>query len=167
MDNPRSRSTVSKRGAAAGVSPRTFCVMTLIETERTRLQRDDDPVYLTRYGPPLNGRMVVPSLEQKGPAKRRCVDLSLPDHEGTAGSRYSGVMATMFIQQSTEYIQQIEAEIERLQQLREQVQATIQSEEQLEVEEQPAPRKRAAKKSVGKKAAAKKRGRPKAEVPAA
>ena len=34
-----------------------------------------------------------------------------------------------FLQQSAEYIQQIEAEIERLQQLRDQVQATIQSEE--------------------------------------
>ena len=32
-------------------------------------------------------------------------------------------MATIFIQQSTEYIHQIEAEIERLQQLRDQVQA--------------------------------------------
>ena len=78
----------------------------------------------------------------------------------------------MFIQQSTAYIQQIEAEIERLGQLRDQVQATIQNEEQLESEEQTAPRKRATKKSVGKKAAgkkiaAKKRGRPKAEVPAA
>lgn len=73
----------------------------------------------------------------------------------------------MFTQQSTEYIQQIEAEIERLQQLRDQVQATIHSEEQLEIED-PAPRKRAAKKSAGnkaasKKVAAKKRGRPKAE----
>lgn len=73
----------------------------------------------------------------------------------------------MFTQQSTEYIQQIEAEIERLQHLRDQVQATIQSEEQLESQD-PAPRKRATKKSAGKKAAskklsAKKRGRPKAE----
>lgn len=78
----------------------------------------------------------------------------------------------MFIQQSTAYIQQIEAEIERLQQLRDQVLATIQSEEQLEGEEQSAPRKRAAKKSAGKKAAgkkvaAKKRGRPKADASAA
>lgn len=77
-------------------------------------------------------------------------------------------MATIFTQQSTEYIQQIGAEIERLQQLRDQVQATIQNEEQLE-SEAPAPRKRAAKKSAGKKAAgkkvaAKKRGRPKAEL---
>ena len=74
----------------------------------------------------------------------------------------------MFTQQSTEYIQQIEAEIDRLQQLRDQVQAMIQSEEQLEIEEQPVPRKRAAKKSAGKKAAgkqvaAKKRGSPRAE----
>ena len=77
----------------------------------------------------------------------------------------------MFIQQSTEYIQQIEAEIERLGQLRDQVQATIQNEEQLEGNEQKAPRKRAAKKSAGKEAAgkkvaAKKRGRPKAEASA-
>ena len=81
-------------------------------------------------------------------------------------------MATMFIQQSTEYIQQIEAEIERLQQLRDQVQATIQSEEHLESEEPQASRKRAAKKSVGKKAAgkkvaAKRRGRPRADASAA
>ena len=74
----------------------------------------------------------------------------------------------MFTQQSTEYIHQIEAEIERLQQLRDQVQATIQSEEQLESEERPATRKRAAKKRAakkasGKKVAAKKRGRPRAE----
>ena len=41
----------------------------------------------------------------------------------------------MFIQQSNDYIQQIEAEIERLQQLRDQVRATIQSEEELESEE--------------------------------
>ena len=78
----------------------------------------------------------------------------------------------MFIQQSTEYIQQIEAEIERLQQLRDLVQATIQSEEQLEGNEQAAPRKRAAKKSAGKKAAgkkvaAKRRGRPRADASAA
>jgi uncharacterized protein (DUF342 family) len=84
------------------------------------------------------------------------------------GTRYAGGMATMFTQQSTEYIQQIEAEIERLQQLRNQVQATIQSEEQLESEEPSVPRKRATKKSAGKKAAgkkvaAKKRGRPRAE----
>ncbi len=77
----------------------------------------------------------------------------------------------MFIQQSAEYIQQIEVEIDRLGQLRNQVQAMIQSEEQLESEESPAPRKRAAKKSAGKKAAgkkvaAKKRGRPKAEAAA-
>lgn len=77
----------------------------------------------------------------------------------------------MFTQQSTEYIQQIEAEIERLQQLRDQVQATIHSEEQLE-SEAPTPRKRAAKKSAGKKAAGKKvavkkRGRRKAEPTAA
>ena len=41
----------------------------------------------------------------------------------------------MFIQQSTEYIQQIEAEIERLQQLKEQVRITIRSEEPLEGQE--------------------------------
>lgn len=80
-------------------------------------------------------------------------------------------MATMFIQQSTEYIGQIEAEIDRLRQLRDQVQATIQSEEQFEGGELPTPHKRAAKKSAGKKAAgkktaAKKRGRPKAEAAA-
>ena len=34
-------------------------------------------------------------------------------------------MAIMFIQQSEEYVRQIEAEIERLQQLRDQVQTTI------------------------------------------
>ena len=76
----------------------------------------------------------------------------------------------MFIQQSTEYIQQIEAEIERLQQLRDRVRATIQSEEQLESEKSgQVPRKRAAKKSAGgkaagKKVAAKKPGRPKADA---
>ena len=78
---------------------------------------------------------------------------------------YAGGMATRFIQQSTEYIQQIEAEIERLQQLRDQVGATIQS----EVPEQESPRKRAAKKSAekrvaGKRVPAKKRGRRKAEA---
>ena len=70
----------------------------------------------------------------------------------------------MFIQQSEEYVLQIEAEIERLQQLRDQVQATIQGEEALSEGEVEAPRKRAAKKSAGKKVAAKKapakRGRP-------
>jgi superfamily II RNA helicase len=70
-------------------------------------------------------------------------------------------MATMFIQQSEEYVRQIEAEIERLQQLRDQVQTTIQGEEA----EVKAPRKRAMKKSAGKKATATKapakRGRPK------
>jgi hypothetical protein len=35
-------------------------------------------------------------------------------------------MATKFMQQSEEYVRQIEAEIERLHSLREQVQATIQ-----------------------------------------
>ncbi|WP_263384511.1 hypothetical protein [Granulicella arctica] len=77
-------------------------------------------------------------------------------------------MATMFTQQSNEYIKQIEAEIDRLQQLRDQVRTTIQSEEQLETEEpaQKTVRKRAAKKAVepvsaSKKVAAKKRGRPK------
>ena len=90
-----------------------------------------------------------------------------------AAASYSGEMATMFIQQSTEYIQQIEAEIERLQQLRGQVQATIQSEEQLESEEpeQNSPKRAAktsaGKKAVGKKVAAKKRGRPKADASAA
>ncbi len=44
-------------------------------------------------------------------------------------------MATMFVQQSQGYIQQIEEEIERLQQLLEQVRATIHSEEVLESEE--------------------------------
>ena len=76
----------------------------------------------------------------------------------------------MFIQQSTEYIQQIEAEIERLQQLRDQVQTMVQSEEQLESEEPQAPGKRAAK-SPGKKAAgryvAAKRGRPRTDASAA
>ncbi|MGI4828161.1 MAG: hypothetical protein ACRYFU_08225 [Janthinobacterium lividum] len=72
----------------------------------------------------------------------------------------------MFVQQSTEYIHQIEAEIERLQQLRDRVEAAIQS------KEQAAPRKRAAKKSAGKKSAgkkvaAKKRGRPRADTSAA
>ena len=77
-------------------------------------------------------------------------------------------MATMFIQQSNEYIKQIEAEIERLQQLRDQVRTTIQSEEQLEIKEpgKKTVQKRAAKKAVeprspSKKVAAKKRGRPK------
>lgn len=74
----------------------------------------------------------------------------------------------MFIQQSNEYIQQIEAEIERLQQLRDQVSAAIQSEEELESDEpaQQTLRRRAAKKSAGKKASGKKvpakRGRRKA-----
>lgn len=71
----------------------------------------------------------------------------------------------MFIQQSEEYVRQIEAEIERLQQLRDQVQATIQGEEALSEAEVEAPRKRAAKKTSGKKAPATKepakRGRPK------
>ncbi len=76
----------------------------------------------------------------------------------------------MFIQQSEEYVRQIEAEIERLQQLRDQVQATIQGEEALSEAEVAAPRKRAAKKTPGKKAPATKspatnspakRGRPK------
>ena len=78
-------------------------------------------------------------------------------------------MATMFIQQSTEYIEQIEAEVERLQRLRDQVRATIESEEELEGGEpaQAPARKRVAKKSAGKKTAgkkvaAKKRGRRKA-----
>jgi len=74
----------------------------------------------------------------------------------------------MFVQQSQEYIQQIEEEIARLQQLLEQVRVTIHSEEQLESTEaeQQGPRKRAAKKTAGKKSAInaeapKKRGRPK------
>ena len=71
----------------------------------------------------------------------------------------------MFIQQSEEYVRQIEAEIERLQQLRDQLQATIQGEELLSKAEVQAPRKRAAKKSAGKPAIAAKapakRGRPK------
>lgn len=71
----------------------------------------------------------------------------------------------MFIQQSEEYVRQIEAEIERLQQLRDQVQTTIQGEEALSEPEAEAPRKRAAKKRAGTKAAEtavpKKRGRPK------
>ena len=73
----------------------------------------------------------------------------------------------MFIQQSEEYVRQIEAEIERLQQLRDQVQTTIQGEEALGEVEAQAPRKRATKKSTGKKATATKapakRGRPKSK----
>ena len=80
-------------------------------------------------------------------------------------------MATMFIQQSIEYIQQVEAEIERLRQLRDQVTATIQSEGQLEGKEQMAPqraaKKSAGKKAAGKKVAAKKRGRPRVDASAA
>ena len=71
----------------------------------------------------------------------------------------------MFIQQSEEYVRQIESEIERLQQLRDQVQTAIQGEEALSEAEVAAPRKRAAKKAPGKKAPATKapakRGRPK------
>ena len=71
----------------------------------------------------------------------------------------------MFIQQSEEYVRQIEAEIERLQQLRDQVQVAVQGEEALSEAEVAAPRKRAAKKAPGKKAPATKapakRGRPK------
>ena len=72
----------------------------------------------------------------------------------------------MFIQQSEEYVRQIDAEINRLQQLRDRVQMTIQGEEALNEAAADAPRKRPAKKSAGKKAAAtevpaKKRGRPK------
>lgn len=62
--------------------------------------------------------------------------------------------ATMIIQQSNEYIQQIEAETERPQQLRDQVMVVIQSEEQPETEA-PA-RKRAAKKTAGTKTSSKK-----------
>ena len=72
-------------------------------------------------------------LEAVAELERLCCG-SLPE-----ATSYAGVMATMFIQQSSEYIQQIEAEIERLQQLRAQVRATIQSEEQLENAEQVAP----------------------------
>lgn len=75
----------------------------------------------------------------------------------------------MFIQQSNEYIQQIEAEIERLQHLREQVLLIVHSEEQLDTNEpaHKAVRKRAVKKTTGIKSAvktvpAKKRGRPNA-----
>ncbi len=74
----------------------------------------------------------------------------------------------MFIQQSQEYVRQIESEIERLQQLRDQVQTTIQGEEALSEAEVEAPRKRAAKKTPGKKAPATKapakRGRPKSNL---
>ncbi len=66
----------------------------------------------------------------------------------------------MFMQQSEEYVRQIEAEIERLQQLRDQVQATIQGEDALSEAEVATPRKRAAKKVQATKAPAK-RGRPK------
>ena len=64
----------------------------------------------------------------------------------------------MFIKQSEEYVDQIDAEIERLQQLREQVQTMIHSEEALEESEPEAPRKRAAKKSS-------RRSEPAAKVP--
>ena len=81
------------------------------------------------------------------------------------GSRYTGYMPTMFINQSEEYVGQIDAEIERLQQLRDQVQTMIQSEEALEESGPQAPRKRAAKKSAGKSETPTKvpgrRGRPK------
>ena len=74
-------------------------------------------------------------------------------------------MATIFINHSEAYVNQIEAEIERLQQLRDQVQATIQSEATLASSESKTPRKRVMKKSAGKKATATKapakRGRPK------
>ncbi len=73
----------------------------------------------------------------------------------------------MFIQQSEEYVRQIESEIKRLQQLRDQVQTTIQGEEALSEAEVEAPRKRATKKIPGKKATATKapakRGRPKSK----
>ena len=76
-------------------------------------------------------------------------------------------MAIMFIQQSEEYVRQIEAEIERLQQLRDQVHTTIQGEEALSEAEVAVPRKRAAKKAPGKRAPATKapvkRGRPKSK----
>ena len=73
----------------------------------------------------------------------------------------------MLMEQSEEYVRQIEAEVERLQQLRNQVQVMIQSEEGLEESETGGKtrRKRAAKKSAGKKALVSKshvkRGRPK------
>ncbi len=70
----------------------------------------------------------------------------------------------MFIQQSEEYVRQIEAEIERLQQLRDQVQVAVQGEEALSEAEVAAPRKRAAKAPSKKAPATKapaKRGRPK------
>ena len=83
-------------------------------------------------------------------------------------------MATMFVQQSQEYIRQIEEEIERLQQLLEQVRVTIHSEEQLNAEEpayaaprRPSVDKRAGKKSASKAVAPKKRGRPKKTTEAA
>lgn len=81
-------------------------------------------------------------------------------------SRYPEEMATRFIQQSEEYIRQIDAEMERLQQLRDQVQSTIQSEAALEGSDPTVktPRKRAAKKAASKQMPAKKRGRPKANV---
>ena len=71
----------------------------------------------------------------------------------------------MFIQQSEEYVRQIDAEIERLQQLRDQVQTTIQGEAAFSEAESRTPRKRTLKKSAGKKVtvtkAPAKRGRPK------
>ncbi len=74
----------------------------------------------------------------------------------------------MVVQQSQEYIQQTEAEIDRLRQLLNQVRAAIQSEKQLERTEPKgyAPRKQAVKKSAAKKKALlavepKKRCRPK------
>lgn len=76
-------------------------------------------------------------------------------------------MATMFVSQSQEYIQQIEEEIGSLQQLVNQVRATIHSEEELESAraERTAPRKyvkkSAAKKKTTGEAAPKKIGRPK------
>jgi len=57
----------------------------------------------------------------------------------------------MFIQQSEEYVRQIEAEIERLQQLRAQVQVAVQGEEALSEAEVAAPRKRAAKKAPARR----------------
>lgn len=76
----------------------------------------------------------------------------------------------MFIQQSEEYVLQIEAEIERLQQLRDQVRSTIQGEEALGETEVEAPRKRAAKKGAGKRTvpakAPAKRGRRKSSATA-
>ncbi|MGI4757885.1 MAG: hypothetical protein ACRYGF_13660 [Janthinobacterium lividum] len=67
-------------------------------------------------------------------------------------------MATMFVLQSQEYIQQIEEEIGSLQQLVYQVRATIHSEEELGSKY---VKKSAVKKKTSGEAAPKKIGRPK------